>query len=120
MGTLEEVSRVDNLGKPGEVFTAVRFFNKLAYVVTFQRTDPFYVLDLEDPLNPVAKGELNITGFSSYLHSINDDDTLLLGVGQEADEEGRILGVQISVFDASDPTNPRILHRHTVEEDKDT
>eukprot|EP00540_Astrosyne_radiata_P006586 CAMPEP_0116850134 /NCGR_PEP_ID=MMETSP0418-20121206/15987_1 /TAXON_ID=1158023 /ORGANISM="Astrosyne radiata, Strain 13vi08-1A" /LENGTH=852 /DNA_ID=CAMNT_0004481989 /DNA_START=64 /DNA_END=2622 /DNA_ORIENTATION=+ len=116
----DEVGRIPDLGKEGEVFTAVRFFDQIAYVVTFERTDPFYVLNLTDPVNPGVLGELNITGFSSYLHSMNANNTLLLAVGQEADENGRQLGVQITLFDATDPTNPVDLDRYVAEQDLDT
>ena len=68
-GLFSEVSRIPNLGKVGESFTAVRFFGSLAYAVTFEKTDPFYVLAL-DPTNPRVLGDLEITGFSLYLHSI--------------------------------------------------
>ena len=63
---------------------------------------------------------MNITGFSSYLHFINDAETLLLGVGQEADTDGRIQGLQVTLYDATDRTNPKALHRHTVEKDENT
>jgi len=60
------------LGKDGEVFTTVRFYPGLAYAVTYQRVDPFYVINTEDPLNVFVEGELdNITGWSSYLEPIN-------------------------------------------------
>lgn len=65
-------------------------------------------------------GELKITGFSSYLHSINADNTLIVGVGEEADEGGTILGLQVSLFDASDPANPQLRNKATVETDLDT
>lgn len=51
--------------KPFEWTTAVRFFDKVAYAVTFRRTDPFCVLKLTDLTNPVVLGELSITGFSA-------------------------------------------------------
>lgn len=64
-------------------------------------------------------GELEISGFSSYIHSINADDTLLVAVGQETDDNGRVLGVQISLFDATSPSNPTLLHRSVVEQETD-
>ena len=108
------------IGKPNESITAMRFFNDVSYAVTFERTDPLYVLDLSDPANPRALAELNITGFSSYLQSMNDDNTLLLSIGEEADEEGFSLGLAISVFDATDPANPFLAARYVVEEDPET
>lgn len=118
---LKVVGQTKSLGKDGEVFTSVRFFDKVAYGVTFLRTDPFYVVNLTDPKNPEAVGSLEITGFSAYIHSINSDNTLLLALGQEADEStGFTLGLQLTLFDASDPANPKSLQRHTVETDPNT
>jgi hypothetical protein len=114
-GILEEVGRTKSLGKDGEVFTGVRFSDDTAYVVTFERTDPFYVISFEDPETPVVLGELNITGFSSYLHFVNDAHTLLLGVGQEADENGMVLGLQVTLYDSTDPANPSVIDRYAVE-----
>lgn len=49
-GLFSEVSRIPDLGKMGEYFTAVRFFGNLAYAVTFERTDPFMFLLLILPI----------------------------------------------------------------------
>ena len=71
------------------VFTALRFFDSIAYAVTFEQTDPFYVISFEDPETPTVLGELNVTGFSRYMHSAtNDANTQILGDGQEAHESG--------------------------------
>ena len=75
--------------------------------MTFRQTDPLYVLDLSDPAAPVLDGELKIPGYSAYLHPVGDG--LLLGVGQNATDDGRILGTQLSLFDVSDPTNPQLI-----------
>jgi hypothetical protein len=61
-----------------------------------------------------VKGELKINGYSAYLHPIGED--LLLGVGQDATDEGRTQGTQISVFDVSDPNDPRRLSRLTFDD----
>jgi hypothetical protein len=100
---LEQISSIGGLGRDEQIF-AVRFFDDVGYVVTFRQTDPLYVLDLSDPENPVLDGELKIPGYSAYLHPVGDG--LLLGVGQDADDDGRTLGTQLSLFDVSDPTNP--------------
>ena len=98
------------------VFTSIRFFDSIAHAVTFEQTDPFYVVGFEDPRTPVILGELNVTGFSSYMHSTNAANTRILGVGQEADEFGRVLGLQISLFNTTDPTHPTLLDRYVLEE----
>ena len=107
---LEQVGTSESFGKEGERFVGVRFSDKVAYVVTFRQTDPFYVVSFEDETKPVARGELEKTGFSNYLHFVNKENTLLLGVGQEADDEGRTIGVQIVLYNATDPTNPQDIH----------
>ena len=100
---LVERGRVGNLGVT-EVIQSVRYLGDTAHVVTFRQTDPLYVIDLQDPTNPTVRGELKITGFSSYLHPLPDDR--LLGIGQEATEDGITVGLQVQVFDVSDPTAP--------------
>jgi len=100
---LERVGRVDGLGK-GERIHAVRFVGDNGYVVTFRQVDPLYTLDLSQPSKPRVVGELKIRGYSAYLHPVSDD--LLLGVGQDATDQGQTLGVQLSLFDVSNPARP--------------
>ena len=101
---LAEVGSVGNIGR-GEQVQSVRFVGDVGYVVTFRQIDPFYTIDLSDPANPEILGELKIPGFSSYLHPIGD--TLVLGVGSDADDDGRITGAKVSLFDVSDLAAPR-------------
>jgi uncharacterized secreted protein with C-terminal beta-propeller domain len=49
-------------------------------------------------------GELKVPGFSTYLHPVGDGR--LLGIGQDADDTGRVTGFQVSLFDLSDLTTP--------------
>ncbi len=102
-GALVEVGRVGGLGR-GEQIHSVRFLGDVGYVVTFRQTDPLYTVDLSDPSDPRVLGELKILGYSAYLHPI--DDGLLIGVGQDATEEGMRLGTQVSLFDVSDLSAP--------------
>jgi uncharacterized secreted protein with C-terminal beta-propeller domain len=101
--SLDMVGRVDGLGR-GERIYAVRFVGDKGYVVTFRQVDPLYTLDLSRKTAPRVVGELKILGYSAYLHPISDD--LLLGVGQDASEQGRTLGTQLSLFDVSNPRLP--------------
>ena len=105
---LVQVGRVGGLGIDERIY-AVRYFGDMATVVTFRQTDPLYVLDLSDPAAPTKTGELKIPGFSTYLHPVGDD--LLLGVGQDADAQGRVTGMQVSLFDLSDRTKPMQVDR---------
>lgn len=110
---LEQVGSVGGLGKNERVY-AVRMIGDRGYVVTFRQVDPLYVVDLSDPYDPSVEGELKINGYSAYLHPIGEH--LLLGVGQDATDEGRTLGTQMSVFDVSDPANPQRMARLTFDE----
>ncbi len=101
---LVEVGSVGNIGR-GEQVQSVRFVGDIGYVVTFRQIDPFYTIDLSDPTNPRILGELKIPGFSSYLHPISS--SLVLGVGSDADPEGRVTGSKVSLFDVSDLAAPR-------------
>lgn len=107
---LVPLARVGGLGR-GERIRAVRFIGDAGYVVTFRQTDPLYVVDLSDPGRPRVRGELKIPGYSAYLHPVGDG--LLLGVGQDATDTGRVKGTQISLFDVSDPSSPRRLQHET-------
>ena len=97
----------------------MRFFDDISYVVTFEQTDPFYVLDLSDPTEPKVMGELEIPGFSQFMHPIKEDNSMLITVGQDADENGRILGFQISIFNSTIPTDPKLIDRLVINEEDD-
>lgn len=110
-GSLTQVGSVGDMGK-GERIYSVRFMGDAGYVVTFRQVDPLYVLDLRDPERPVVSGELKIPGYSAYLHPLGNGR--LLGIGQDADDQGRTRGAKVSMFDVSDPANPREIDTFTV------
>ncbi len=92
-----------NLGKPGEKVKSVRFDEDQATVVTYQQTDPLYVIDLSDPTHPAIVGQLEIPGFSTYQHPWKEG--FVIGIGFEA--VGNITtGIKLSLFDITDPQNP--------------
>lgn len=93
---------VGNMGIDERVYS-VRFQNDLAYVVTFRDIDPLYVVDFSNPEKLVVRSELKSPGVSDYLHLYNSG--LLIGVGRDIDQFGRVLGVKISLFDVSNPDN---------------
>lgn len=101
---LVEVGSVRGLGR-GEQIQGVRFDGPRGYVVTFRQVDPLYVIDLSNPSNPAMVGELKIPGYSTYLKPIGGGR--LIGVGMSGTETGQITGVQVSLFDVSDPAAPR-------------
>ena len=115
-GDLVEVSHLPNeqqsapIGKPHEHIYAVRYVNGRAYIVTFLKTDPLYVIDLQDENNPEVAGELEVSGYSSLLHPVGDD--LLLGIGQDSAASGNdtfawFQGIKLELFNVSDIANPQ-------------
>mmetsp|Transcript_7854 Transcript_7854/g.17112 ORF Transcript_7854/g.17112 Transcript_7854/m.17112 type:complete len:949 (-) Transcript_7854:177-3023(-) len=116
-GTMEMISSVGDLGETEEI-KSVRFFDDYVVVVTFRQTDPLYTIGLTgNPPKATYIGELKIDGFSSNLQPYPTDDgsQILLAVGQSADLEGRVLGLQLSLFNVTDLTNPQLIIRHNVE-----
>ena len=104
---LEIEGILTGLGKEGETIKSVRFMRDRAYVVTFKNTDPLYTLDLSDPKEPKKVGELEVNGYSAYLHPVGEEK--LLGIGRDSDAEGNLEGVKIELFDVSDFANPYSL-----------
>lgn len=110
--TLNLTGSIEHLAE-GETIRSARFFGDTGYFVTFRQTDPLFSADLSDPANPKILGELKVSGFSSYLHFYGEN--LLLGMGYEANETtGEIYGVKLSMFDISDPTDVKELHRIVI------
>ena len=102
VGSLPNSARPTAIGKPNEDLYGVRFFADKLYLVTFERIDPLYAIDLSDPTDPTITGELMIPGFSDFLHPVNQD--LLLGLGE--DETGL---VKLELFNIADMTAPYSL-----------
>lgn len=109
IATLPNSNNPAVIGKPGEKLYASRFIGDKAYLITFRVTDPLYILDLSDPYQPKIAGELEINGYSDYLHPLGND--LLLGVGKDAvpdtlNNSAWYQGVKLSLFDISNPSSP--------------
>jgi hypothetical protein len=111
-GTLAVTGSVGGLGRSEQIY-AVRFAGPVAYVVTFRQTDPLYVIDLRDQDRPKVAGELKVPGYSSYLHPLGADR--LIGVGMQADGNGRTTGLQVSVFSVADPAAPARTAHLTID-----
>lgn len=116
--SLNPCGRLENLA-PGETIQSARFMGDTGYFVTFRQMDPLFSVDLSDPGNPKLLGELKITGFSSYLHFYGKDK--LLGIGYEVDpDSGTYKGMKLSMFDLSDPSNVKEIHKYVIQDANDS
>ena len=102
---------------PGEQIYSVRFMGDKAYLVTFKRTDPLFVIGLQDPAKPTVLGQLNVTGVSDYLQPY--DETHLIGIGQSGTDVAwenavRFIGLKISLFNVTDPKQPTETSRYLI------
>ena len=112
-GVLTVIGQVAGLA-PGERLYSARFDGDRAWIVTFRQVDPLFAIDLSDPANPVVAGELKIPGYSDYMQRI--DENHILTIGRDANPDtGRVTDLQISVFDVSDMSEPRLLHRYVFD-----
>jgi hypothetical protein len=106
-GALQVVGRSEEVGA-GESIRSARFIGDKGFVVTARQVDPFFTFDLSDPANPRRVGELHVPGFSSYLHPIDANTILALGMytdptGQNWQERS----IRLSLYDISDFAHPR-------------
>lgn len=119
--TQTPIGKTNNQGQVFEDIYAARFFKNRAYIVTFERTDPLYTLDLSTPIEPKLLGALEIPGYSSYLHPIGESH--LLGIGQEVENiaigDGRTIpvaiGSKVALFDITNLNAPTLLASQTFE-----
>jgi hypothetical protein len=102
---------VSGLGAGQQIYS-VRFIGDAGYVVTFKHVDPLYTIDLSSPESPRVAGQLELEGYSAYLHPVGEG--LLLGVGQDVGAGSRPNGTQLELFDVSSLATPRLVARVTL------
>jgi len=113
---LSIVGRLENVSV-GENFHSARFTGDRCYLVTFQKTDPLFVVNLADPTSPKILGNLTVSGYSDYLQPY--DENHLIGVGKETVEAENgyfswYQGIKISIFDVSNVSNPVQISKGTI------
>jgi uncharacterized secreted protein with C-terminal beta-propeller domain len=101
------VSELTDLA-PGEQLQSVRFEKEEVYILTWQQIvtptrvipyDPLLVIDLADPTDPTLLGELEIPGYSEYMHTIDNDHVWALGTTGTQQ-------LELSVFNIADRSLP--------------
>ncbi len=108
------VGKLEDLA-PGERIFSARFLGDRAYLVTFVRIDPLFVIDLSNPTNPQVLGELKIPGVSDYLHPY--DETHIFGIGrstEDAEERVTFKGLKLSIFDVADVNKPIEMAKYEI------
>ena len=88
----------------GESLYASRIDGNRAYVVTFHRRDPLWIIDLSDPTKPAVKGQLDLPGYSTYLEPLAGGSRLM-ALGSDTSL------TTVQLFDVSDISNPSLLGR---------
>ena len=110
---LRVVGLADHLAEDERIYS-VRFIGDLGYMVTFRSIDPVFAIDLSDPTQPTVLSELKLPGVSDYLHPFSEGK--LFGFGRAIDENARSQGLQLNMFDVSDPKNLTVLAQTTLDE----
>ncbi len=100
----------------GERIYSARFIGNRAYLTTFKQTDPLFVIDLSEPAQPMVLGQLEMPGYSDYLHPY--DENTLIGFGKDTAESewgGAVTkGLKLTLFDVSDVANPKVIDTYII------
>lgn len=102
--SMHKLGSVTNIA-PNEDIKSVRFEGNRGYVVTFRNTDPLFVIDLSNVRKPKILGELKIPGYSTYLHTY--DENHVIGFGYDGTMNGTNGKLKIALFDITDVKNPK-------------
>lgn len=83
-----------------EEFKSSRYIWDKLFLVTFERTDPLFVIDTKDKSNPKIIWELKIPGYSTYLHPLDDNHLIGLGYDTYENEWGWIntWGIKVDLY----------------------
>ncbi len=113
-GNMKIVGKLEDVARDESIYSA-RFIGDRLYLVTFQRVDPFFAIDLSND-TPKVLGKLKLPGYSNYLHPY--DENHVIGVGKETKENQyggvETLGVKLSLFDVSDISNPKVVDVYEI------
>lgn len=109
---LKKLGEVEGFAK-GESIQAVRFSGNTAYIITYENTDPLFVIDLSNSQKPEIKGSVKISGFSTNLIPISSNQ--LLGIGYADDNASPYTdGIKFALFDVSNPKKPTVLDSKVI------
>ncbi|HNN92999.1 MAG TPA: beta-propeller domain-containing protein, partial [Pseudomonadota bacterium] len=104
-GALNLIGQTEELAK-GERIYSSRFVGDRGFVVTFRQVDPLFTFDLSSPAQPRKVGELKVPGFSTYIHPLDANHLLTMGVYVPETGTGP-RNLQLQIFDVTDFANPK-------------
>lgn len=121
---MKKIGESDYVGEDENMYSS-RFAGEKAYLVTYKNMDPLFVFDLSDPKNPKVLGELEIPGYSTYLHPYDENHIIGIGIQTEQriirDSQGNVLntstyvtGMKMALFDVSDVNSPKQISEVTI------
>ena len=103
VGVINEIAR-------GRVYTQPALLENTYISSHTGRRILFFVADISNPTAPKLLGELEVSGFSEYLHMW--DDTHVLGIGYGDSQQSKI---KLTMFDVSDPTKPVEVNQKLID-----
>ncbi|MEW6603697.1 MAG: beta-propeller domain-containing protein [Thermoproteota archaeon] len=111
---MERIGELEEIARDESIYSA-RFMGDRLYLVTFQRMDPFFVIDLSED-DPKVLGELKLPGYSNYLHPYDENHVIGIGKETKVDQYGnvQVLGVKVSLFDVSNVRNPELVDEYEI------
>lgn len=113
---LKKVGEVTGFAK-NESIRAVRYISDKAYVITYEKTDPLFIIDLSNPKSPKIEGSVKITGFSSLLVPLDEKTLVGIGYSTKETELGEALdGIKLALFDISNSSKPKVLDSKVIED----
>lgn len=107
---LKQVYKSEAFAK-GETIKAVKYIDDYAYVITYENTDPLFIINLSNVKKPKFMGNVEVDGFSSMLVNVGDDQLLGIGYNTYFDDDNieRTDGLKFVLFDVSNPLEPKVL-----------
>jgi len=110
------LGKVDKIAPKEDLF-ATRFAGNCAYVVTYERKDPLWVIDISNPAAPVIRGELEVPGWSEKLF-FHENRLFAVGINDQSEKPDQwVRQVALSLFevgsscDVTNLTQPKLLGR---------
>ena len=100
-GEMKVIGTLDNIAA-NEYVQTTRYVENTLYLMTYNEEDPFILINLADPKNPIVSGKLKLQGAYSYIYPISDN--LLVGFGSTGD--WRDWRTKLSLYDVSNPNKP--------------